>query len=83
MTHCDRPFNASCLDCAAAVHACRLAAWLQVEKVVRAAMSRHGRLDGVVNCIGNVAPASALAIEVQQLQQDLQVRVDGRLSAIL
>jgi NAD(P)-dependent dehydrogenase (short-subunit alcohol dehydrogenase family) len=47
---------------------------LQVEKVVRAALSRHGRLDGVVNCIGNVAAASALATEVQQLQQDLQVR---------
>jgi NAD(P)-dependent dehydrogenase (short-subunit alcohol dehydrogenase family) len=50
-----------------------VAAWLQVEKVVRAALSRHGRLDGVVNCIGNVAAASALATEVQQLQQDLQV----------
>ncbi|KAF6251710.1 hypothetical protein COO60DRAFT_1557972 [Scenedesmus sp. NREL 46B-D3] len=47
----------------------------QVEKVVRAALSRHGRLDGVVNCIGNVAAASALATEVQQLQQDLQVNL--------
>jgi NAD(P)-dependent dehydrogenase (short-subunit alcohol dehydrogenase family) len=46
---------------------------LQVEKVVHAALSRHGRLDGVVNCIGNVAAASALATEVQQLQHDLQV----------
>jgi hypothetical protein len=46
---------------------------VQVEKVVRAALSRHGGLDGVVSCIGNVAAASALATEVQQLQQDLQV----------
>ncbi|WIA32403.1 hypothetical protein OEZ86_003230 [Tetradesmus obliquus] len=47
----------------------------QVDKVVRAALSRHGRLDGVVNCIGNVDAASALATEVQQLQQDLQVNL--------
>ncbi|WIA12274.1 hypothetical protein OEZ85_012334 [Tetradesmus obliquus] len=47
----------------------------QVDKVVRAALSRYGRLDGVVNCIGNVDAASALATEVQQLQQDLQVNL--------
>eukprot|EP00879_Flechtneria_rotunda_P006481 GHRR01006810.1.p1 GENE.GHRR01006810.1~~GHRR01006810.1.p1 ORF type:complete len:354 (+),score=136.51 GHRR01006810.1:213-1274(+) len=46
-----------------------------VDKVVQEVISRHGRLDGVANCIGNVIARSTLATDVQQLQDTLQVNL--------
>lgn len=47
--------------------------YVQVDGVVRSAVSRHGRIDGVVNCVGNVTAASTLATELQQLEEELKV----------
>lgn len=40
---------------------------------MQSAVSQHGRLDGVVNCVGNVVARSTLATDLQQLQEELQV----------
>lgn len=47
----------------------------EVDKVVQAAVSKHGRLDGVVNCVGNVVARSTLATDLQQLQEQLEVNL--------
>lgn len=46
---------------------------LQVDRVVESALSQHGRVDGVVNCVGNVVARSTLATDLQQLQEELEV----------
>jgi len=46
---------------------------VQVERVVQRVMQQHGRLDGVVNCVGSVVAASTLATDLDKLQDALKV----------
>jgi NAD(P)-dependent dehydrogenase (short-subunit alcohol dehydrogenase family) len=48
-----------------------------VEAVVGQVLERHGRLDAVVNCVGSVVARSALATDLQQLHNTLDVGVAG------
>eukprot|EP00775_Hariotina_reticulata_P011427 gene11427-11573_t len=46
-----------------------------VEHVVQQVLQQHGRLDGVVNCVGNVVAASTLATDLNKLQDALKVNL--------
>lgn len=45
----------------------------QVDDVVQEVLKRHGRIDGVVNCVGSVVARSALATDLEELRQTLDV----------
>jgi NAD(P)-dependent dehydrogenase (short-subunit alcohol dehydrogenase family) len=47
----------------------------EVDRVIESVISDHGRLDGVVNCVGNVVARSTLATDLQQLQEELEVNL--------
>lgn len=46
---------------------------LQVERVIQEVLVRHGRIDGVVNCVGSVTARSALATDLQELRETVDV----------
>jgi NAD(P)-dependent dehydrogenase (short-subunit alcohol dehydrogenase family) len=50
-----------------------IAVFGQVERVVQEVLARHGRIDGVVNCVGSVTARSALATDLQELRETLDV----------
>ena len=43
--------------------------------MVQQVLERYGRLDGVVNCVGSVVARSALATDLQELRETLDVSV--------
>lgn len=45
----------------------------QVDEVVQQVLQKHGRLDGVANCVGSVVARSALATELDQLEDTIKV----------
>lgn len=46
-----------------------------MEHVVQQVLARHGRLDGVVNCVGSVVARSTLATDLEALHETLDVGV--------
>jgi NAD(P)-dependent dehydrogenase (short-subunit alcohol dehydrogenase family) len=45
----------------------------QVDNVIQEVLKRHGRIDGVVNCVGSVVARSALATDLEELRQTIDV----------
>jgi len=48
---------------------------LQVDAVLQSALHRHGRIDGVACCVGDVTAQSLLACRVSDLEASLRVNL--------
>lgn len=48
--------------------------------MVQEVLKRHGRINGVVNCVGSVVARSALATDLEELRQTIDVS-DAMLAA--
>jgi hypothetical protein len=54
-------------------HCGRVCFLLQVERVIQQVLERHRCIDGVVNCVGSVVARSAVATDLAELHDTLDV----------